>query len=170
MNNESKLQQCEEKTVEIPLGFLKDPVNFAAFGFGSGCSPKAPGTAGTVVAVLLYLPLQYLPPYIYFLMLILTFVVGVWLCGQASKTLGVHDHGGIVWDEFVGYWITMFMAPSGWLWILLGFILFRVFDIWKPQPIKYLDQHVHGGLGIMVDDVLAGIYALLVLQGIYYIV
>ncbi len=105
-----------------------------------------------------------------FLMFIgISFVVGVYFCDQASKALGVHDHGGIVWDEFVGFWITMIAAPEGWQWILLGFCLFRLFDIWKPQPIKYLDAKVHGGFGIMVDDVVAGIYALIVLQLVHYI-
>ncbi|MFT7372236.1 MAG: phosphatidylglycerophosphatase A [Oleiphilaceae bacterium] len=168
MNETNACHKSEGKVAVLPVGFLKSPTNFAAFGFGSGCAPKAPGTAGTVVAVLLYLPLQFLPVYLYLLMLLLTFILGVWLCGKASKELGVHDHGGIVWDEFVGYWITMFMAPSGWGWILLGFVLFRLFDIWKPQPIRYIDRHVHGGIGIMVDDVLAGVYALLVLQGVNY--
>ena len=168
MNETIESNYSEGKAAVLPVGFLKHPANFAAFGFGSGCSPKAPGTAGTVVAVLLYLPLQFLPVYLYVLMLLLTFVLGVWLCGRASEALGVHDHGGIVWDEFVGYWITMFMAPPGWLWIILGFVLFRLFDIWKPQPIRYVDRHMHGGMGIMIDDVLAGIYALLVLQGIHY--
>ena len=168
MNEVVEGNQSGGKATALPVGFLKHPANFAAFGFGSGCSPKAPGTAGTIVAVLLYWPLQFLPVYLYALMLIVTFILGVWLCGKASKDLGVHDHGGIVWDEFVGYWITMFMAPPGWVWILLGFVLFRLFDIWKPQPIRYVDRHVHGGFGIMVDDVLAGIYALLVLQGIHY--
>lgn len=167
--NKLNKEHTTEEVVSLPVGFLKHPANFAAFGFGSGCAPKAPGTAGTVVAVLLYLPLQYLPVYFYVLMLFLTFILGVWLCEKASRDLGVHDHGGIVWDEFVGYWITMFMAPSGWEWILIGFILFRLFDIWKPQPIRYIDRHVQGGFGIMVDDVLAGIYALLVLQGMHYL-
>jgi len=168
LNETVESNHSEGQSVVLPEGFLRNPVNFAAFGFGSGCSPKAPGTAGTVVAVLLYWPLQFLPVYLYVLMLLLTFVLGVWLCGRASEALGVHDHGGIVWDEFVGYWITMLMAPPGWVWILLGFLLFRLFDIWKPQPIRYVDRHMHGGMGIMVDDVLAGIYALLVLQGIHY--
>lgn len=168
-NNESKRFQTKGAAVDLPVGFLRDPANFAAFGFGSGCSPKAPGTAGTLVAVLLYWPLQFLPVYLYVCMLLLTFILGVWLCGKASKALGVHDHGGIVWDEFVGYWITMFMAPSGWAWMVIGFILFRIFDIWKPQPIRYVDRHAQGGFGIMVDDVLAGVYALLVLQSMYFI-
>jgi len=155
---------------KLPKGFLRHPAHFAAFGFGSGCAPKAPGTAGTVMAVLLYLPLQYLNLPFYLLVIVLSFGLGVWLCGKASSALGVHDHGGIGWDEFVGFWITMIAAPSGWPWLLLGFALFRLFDIWKPQPIRYLVRHVHGGLGIMLDDVLAGIYALVILQGIYYLI
>jgi len=141
-----------------------NPIHFVAFGFGSGLSPKAPGTAGTVVAVILYLLLSQLPLTAYVLMLLITFVAGIYLCDRSSKLLGVHDHGGIVWDEFVGYWIAMLLAPTGWIWIIVGFILFRLFDILKPFPINYLDKHVHGGLGIMLDDVLAGIFALICLQ------
>ena len=153
---------------KFPKDFFKHPAHFAAFGFGSGCAPRAPGTFGTLMAVLLYLPMQSWP-FIWFCgFIVVAFGLGIYLCDKASKTLGVHDHGGIVWDEFVGFWITMIAAPSGWQWIILGFVLFRLFDIWKPQPIRYLDKHVHGGLGIMLDDVLAGIYALMSLQLIYY--
>jgi phosphatidylglycerophosphatase A len=149
---------------KLPQGFLRNPVNFLAFGLGSGCVPKAPGTFGTAAAVLFYLPLQYLSLWLYLGFIVVTFVLGVWLCDRASKTLGVHDHGGIVWDEFVGYWITMIAAPAGWVWILVGFLLFRLFDIWKPWPIKVADNVIEGGFGIMIDDVLAGIYALICLQ------
>jgi phosphatidylglycerophosphatase A len=153
---------------KLPQGFLKNPAHFAAFGFGSGCAPKAPGTAGTLMAIVPYLWLQHLALEWYLVVIVLSFVVGCWLCAKASKALGVHDHGGIVWDEFVGYWIAMIGAPKGWLPIVLGFILFRVFDIWKPQPIKYLDQHIHGGSGIMIDDVIAGLFALVILQVLYF--
>jgi phosphatidylglycerophosphatase A len=84
--------------------------------------------------------------------------------------MGVHDHPGIVWDEFVGYWITMFAAPAGWLWIVIGFILFRFFDVLKPWPIAGLDKRVSGGMGIMIDDVMAGIYAAICLQVLAYFV
>ncbi len=154
---------------KLPQGFLKDPVNFLAFGLGSGCAPKAPGTFGTAAAVLFYLPLQYLSIWLYLGFIVVTFALGVWLCDRASKTLGVHDHGGIVWDEFVGYWITMIAAPAGWVWILVGFLLFRLFDIWKPWPIKVADNVIEGGFGIMIDDVLAGIYALICLQILAYV-
>jgi phosphatidylglycerophosphatase A len=155
---------------KLPKGFLRNPAHLAAFGFGSGCSPKAPGTVGTLAAVLPYLFLQYLDMLSYLGVIFLSFIVGCWLCAKASEALGVHDHGGIVWDEFVGYWIAMIGAPKGWLPILLAFILFRIFDIWKPQPIKYIDQHVHGGVGIMIDDVLAGIFALACMHALYLLV
>lgn len=150
--------------LKLPEKFFVHPAHFAAFGFGSGCSPVAPGTAGTLVAVLLYLPMQSLPLHFYLLLLVIAFCLGVWLCEVTSKALGVHDHGGIVWDEFVGYWVTMIAAPQGWGWILAGFVLFRLFDIWKPFPIRILDAKVAGGFGIMIDDVLAGVYAFLALQ------
>ncbi len=147
---------------------LKNADHFFAFGFGSGLAPKAPGTFGTLAAVPVYWLIQDLSWPIYATWLIVTFALGVYWCDRSSKQLGVHDHGGIVWDEFVGYWITMFLAPAGWLWMLLGFVLFRFFDIIKPWPIGWLDRKVGGGFGIMIDDVLAGIYALIVLQACVY--
>ena len=154
----------------FPKGFFRHPAHLAAFGFGSGCALKAPGTFGTLMAVLLYLPMQAWSLGWYCGFIVFSFALGVYLCQKASDALGVHDHGGIVWDEFVGFWITMIAAPEGWQWIVLGFCLFRLFDIWKPQPIKWLDEKVEGGLGIMLDDVLAGVYALICLQLIHYLV
>ena len=112
--------------------------------------------------------LQALPWWGFALLVLLSFVLGVWLCEVTARNLGVHDHPGIVWDEFVGYWLTMLFAPAGWQWLLLGFILFRIFDIIKPWPIGWIDRRVSGGMGIMLDDVLAGIYAGLVLLLIQY--
>lgn len=143
---------------------LANPNHLFAFGFGSGLVKKAPGTFGTLAAIPFFLLLQNLSWPLYLSWLLVAFALGVFWCDRSSKALGVHDHGGIVWDEFVGFWITMFMAPSGWIWILLGFFLFRFFDILKPWPINWLDKKVHGGFGIMIDDTLAGIYALIVLQ------
>ena len=147
-----------------PASVWRNPVHFAAFGFGSGAFPVAPGTAGTLMAVLLYglLPIMSWP--VYLLFLLLGFALGVFLCGRTAADIGVHDHGGIVWDEFVGYWITMFLAPTGWQYWVAGFVLFRLFDIVKPWPIRWLDRHVEGGLGIMIDDVLAGVMACACLQ------
>ncbi|MCG8427641.1 MAG: phosphatidylglycerophosphatase A [Chromatiales bacterium] len=142
----------------------KDPVHLLAFGLGSGAAPKAPGTFGTLAAIPLYLLVSDLSPGFYVLLLALMFVMGIWLCQRTSDDLGVHDHGGIVWDEWVGFLLTMFNAPAGWLWIVIGFLLFRLFDILKPWPINWLDRKVSGGLGIMLDDILAGVYAWIGLQ------
>lgn len=153
---------------KLPAGFLKHPAHFLAFGFGSGCAPKAPGTFGTLVGMVVYclLPSMSMPLFLGFILV--SFFLGIYFCDKATKALGVHDHGGIVWDEFVGFWISVIALPEGLAWLLLAFCLFRLFDIWKPQPIKYLDQKVEGGLGIMLDDVVAGIYALATVQAIHF--
>lgn len=143
-------------------------VHFLAFGFGSGLSPFAPGTAGTLAAIPLYLLLAQLPLWGYVAVLLLMSLAGIWICGESSRRLGVHDHGGIVWDEFAGFLLTMLAAPAGWMWIVVGFFLFRMFDIWKPWPIRLVDRDVPGGFGIMFDDILAGVYAWLVLQALAY--
>lgn len=153
------------------IGYLMNsvPANFdkgnwrhwLAFGFGSGFAPKAPGTFGTVAALLIYIPLSGLPPLIYGAVVVAAFLLGIWICETTSHELGVHDHGGIVWDEFVGMWLALFLVPPQWLWVLVGFLLFRALDILKPWPIKWADTKVEGGLGIMLDDVLAGIMAAL---------
>jgi phosphatidylglycerophosphatase A len=148
---------------------LRNPIHLLAFGLGSGCAPKAPGTFGTLAAIpFWWLFLQDVPLIPYLCVLIAGFAFGVYLCEQTSKDLGVHDHGGIVWDEWIGLWITYIALPSGIEWIIIGFALFRFFDILKPWPIKWLDEKVHGGFGIMIDDVLAGIFALACLQGLAY--
>ena len=144
---------------------LRDPIHFLALGFGSGLSPMAPGTFGTMAAVPLYLLLQPLSVWVYLALTVLLFVIGIPLCDASARKLGVHDHPGIVWDEVVGYLVTMTAAPAGWYWVLIGFVLFRLFDIIKPWPIRFIDRHVEGGLGIMLDDLLAGLLAALLLQG-----
>ena len=153
-----------------PAFVFKNPVHCLAFGFGAGLSPKAPGTAGTLVAIPLHFLLLEmaisLP--IYIGLIVAAFLVGIYLCGKTATDLGVHDHGGIVWDEFVGYWVTMILVPVTWYWVLAGFVLFRFFDIIKPFPIGWLDKKVQGGLGIMVDDVVAGVYAAICLQVLVY--
>lgn len=139
---------------------LRNPLHLLSLGFGSGLAPVAPGTFGTLFAVPFYLLLAQLSLPWYLLAVNLGFVIGVYICQYTSDALGVHDHGGIVWDEFVGYWITMIAVPFAWQWILLGFVLFRGFDIVKPWPVKIADKKIKGGFGIMLDDVLAGLYAL----------
>lgn len=146
---------------------FSDPVLFFAFGMGSGLSPWAPGTMGSLLAVAMY-PLVFMQGWghaVFLTFILLTTLVGIYLCGEASKRLGVHDHSGIVWDEFVGQWIALWLAPATWTGWLAAFVLFRLFDIWKPFPIGWLDKRVHGGFGIMIDDVVAGLFA----AGILYI-
>jgi phosphatidylglycerophosphatase A len=144
---------------------LKNPLHFLAFGFGSGLAPKAPGTFGTLAAIPLVVLLSfYCPLPIYIGLCVLFSVVGIWICGHTANDMQVHDDSSIVWDEVVGMMITMVAVPLNWQTILAGFILFRLFDIIKPWPISYLDKHVHGGFGIMADDVLAGIFSLLCLH------
>mgnify|MGYP001827263967 CR=1 FL=1 len=158
--NESVKSPCK--------GILRDPVHWLAFGIGSGCMPAAPGTFGTLVAIPLYLLVQGLPLWIYLAVTLLLFIAGVWICGKTSEKLGVHDHSGIVWDEIVGYLVTMIAAPAGWVWIVIGFILFRIFDILKPWPIGVADKKLSGGFGIMFDDVIAGLFACAGLHFIAY--
>jgi len=130
-----------------------------AQGFGVGRVAWAPGTFGTLLAVPLYLVILPLSPVPYLLVVMGLFAAGVWICGVAGRSLGATDHPSIVWDEIVGFLVTMFAAPQGVWWVVGGFALFRLFDIWKPVPIRYLEQRLDGGWGVMVDDVLAGIYA-----------
>ncbi len=138
---------------------LSNPIHFLALGFGSGLAPKAPGTFGTLAAVPLFLLVAPLSSPLYLLLLLLMSVAGIYICGKAAEDAGVPDHGAIVWDEFVGFLITMFLIPITWQSLLVGFLLFRLFDIFKPWPISYLDKNCHGGLGIMLDDIVAGIAA-----------
>ncbi len=142
----------------------KNPFHWIAIGFGSGLSPIAPGTIGTLAAIPFYLLLSMLTLPFYLIVIVATIFIGIYACQKATDTIGVEDHGGIVWDEFTGYFITMIAAPSGWHWVFIGFILFRFFDILKPQPVGWIDQHVKGGLGIMIDDIIAGFMALIVMQ------
>jgi phosphatidylglycerophosphatase A len=152
----------------LPKPSLGNIVHLLAFGFGAGCSPKAPGTMGTLLAVGLYLPLSLLSPEVYLGVLAMVVLGGIWLCGSAAEDLGVHDHPGIVWDEIAGFLLTMVAAPPGWYWVVIGFLLFRLFDIWKPWPIRWLDRAIGGGLGIMLDDIVAGLFAAACLQGMAY--
>lgn len=142
---------------------MSNPVLFLAFGFGSGLIKKMPGTMGTVAAIPLYLLFIQANIWLYSVLTIIVTVIGIRICDDAAILLGEHDFGGIVWDEIAGFLITMWLVPFSWLAVLQGFILFRIFDIFKPWPIKWVDKHVHGGFGIMLDDVLAGILAALVL-------
>jgi len=153
---------------ELVQKVLKDPVHWPAFGFGLGLIPKAPGTFGS----LLGLPVWWfawdlgIPAYLAICAVVCVF--GVWVCGESAKRLGVHDHGGIVWDEVVGMMLTLAFFEPSILTAVLGFGLFRLMDIAKPWPIRDIDHSLEGGLGIMLDDVLAAVYAALALAGVLY--
>ena len=135
---------------------------FLAFGFGSGLLTRAPGTMGTLAAVPVAVLLAWLDLN-GFVFLILTFSIGVWVCNDVTARLGVEDYGGIVWDEMVAYWLIVAFIPLHWAWYLAAFIIFRAFDIFKPWPISQLEKSIDGGLGIMLDDVLAAAYTILIL-------
>ena len=152
------------KQQPTPASVWRNPIHFLAFGFGSGALPRAPGTFGTLVAIPLFLLLAPLPLWSYLSLVTVLTVLGIWLCQVTSRDLGVHDHAAIVWDEFAGFFITMLFAPVSLTTIVLGFCLFRVFDILKPWPASVIDSRIKSGLGVMLDDVIAGIYAMLVLQ------
>lgn len=152
-----------------PVQLLLNPAHFLSLGFGAGLSPWMPGTAGSVAGVLLFLLLGGLDRLDYLLVIVAALSAGVYLCGKTARALKAHDHPAIVWDEIVGVLITLFMAPREGLWILSGFLLFRFFDIVKPWPISLVDKHVKGGLGIMLDDVIAALFALLIIQTVLYL-
>ncbi|MCY4532277.1 MAG: phosphatidylglycerophosphatase A [Gammaproteobacteria bacterium] len=143
---------------------FSDPIYLLVSGFGSGLVRKAPGTCGSLAALLPFLLLTQFPPWLYLTCVAIAFLSGIFICGVAVKRLKVKDPSWIVWDEFVGLWITLFLMPQGWHYLLLGFLLFRFFDILKPWPVNYFDRNLDGGLGIMMDDAAAGVYAFTVLQ------
>ena len=160
-------------TSQPDLKFLiAHPAHLIAFGFGSGLAPKAPGTVGTllgwplvwlIVAATPDLPNQII-------LLIASFLLGVWACGRSGRALGVADHGGMVWDEIVAFALVLLFTPPGWIWAGIAFLLFRIFDILKPWPIKQADRRLKNGFGVMFDDLLAAGYALAVIKGLQWLV
>lgn len=154
---------------DVPEKIWQNPLYFIAFGFGSGAIPIAPGTFGTLMAIPFYLCIQYLPFFFYISLVIILIIASSMLCQKISRELNIHDHPGMCIDEFVGFFVTMIHAPKGFTWIIIGFLLFRVFDIWKPWPIRYLDEKIHGGFGMIIDDVIAGLFAMTLLQVIVFI-
>ena len=147
---------------------LKKFTHFCALGFGLGLAPKAPGTFGTLAAIPFIFLTMMAPLWLQLIVAIAICAIGIWFCDVASRDAGVHDHPAIVWDEVAGFYITMIGAAISWQTLLVGFILFRFFDIVKPWPITLLDKHVKGGFGIMVDDILAGFMAMIALWVVGY--
>ena len=143
---------------------LTHPAGWIATGFGSGLAPVAPGTFGTFAALLPWLALRELPLALYLGVLAAAFLLGIWAANWTIRRLGVHDPGLVVWDEFIGLWIALIAVPERWYFVLAGVALFRFFDIVKPWPVRWADRRVKGGFGTMLDDVLAGLYALVALQ------
>lgn len=150
---------------------LSHPAHFIALGFGSGLAPKAPGTFGSLAALPLFwlLGQANLGPAAFGTVIVLGFAVGVWACAIAGKHLGVADHSGIVWDEIVAMWLILAFVPAGWFAWLAAFALFRFFDILKPWPIRQLDARLKNGLGVMLDDLLAAGYALVIFKGLQWL-
>jgi phosphatidylglycerophosphatase A len=172
-----RLSAKKTLSAEQRRALLATPAGWLACGFGSGLMPVAQGTFGSLAALLPWLLLRELPLPIYLLVLLLGFAIGVWACNVAGRALGVDDHRSLVWDEFIGQWIALIplllpalLPASGFAWwmLLAGFVLFRLFDVWKPWPISWLDRHLKSGMGVMVDDVVAGVFAAIVLAlGLY---
>ena len=158
------MKRVQIKRNQAPISVWQNPVHFIAFGFGLGACPYAPGTVGSLLGVLLAWLMADLPLWVYLVLLGLLCCVGIAVCGQTAHDLKTHDHAGIVIDEVVGYLITMISVPVHIGTLLLGFVVFRFFDVLKPGPIRWVDQHVGGGLGIMLDDVVAGVFGLLVMH------
>lgn len=139
---------------------LTNPIHLLAVGLGSGMSPIMPGTMGSAMAIPFWLLFNGLQPYLYWVLIVVAFIFGCFLCQKTSDDTHTHDSGHIVWDEFVGMWITLFFIPQiSVLWIAMAFFAFRVFDMAKPWPIRWFDKRVPGGFGIMVDDVIAAIFS-----------
>ncbi|TDF39795.1 phosphatidylglycerophosphatase A [Alteromonadaceae bacterium M269] len=147
---------------------LKNPIHFLALGFGSGLAPFMPGTFGSLAALPVVYVVFSLPLVFSLILIALSCIVGIWICGKTADDMGVHDHSGIVWDEIAGMLVTFLGIAISWQTLVAGFLLFRLFDIVKPWPISYLDKHLDGGLGIMLDDILAGIAACACLHGLVY--
>ena len=143
---------------------LRHPAHVIALGAGAGLAPVAPGTAGTLLAF----PLYWLVASACTAMTVLVviaggFVIGIWACGAAGRALGVADHGAMVWDEVVAFALVLAFTPAGWQWQAGAFLLFRLFDILKPPPIRYFDRRLKNGFGVMFDDLLAAFYTLILL-------
>ena len=145
------------------------PIYFLAWGLGSGLLPKAPGTAGSLLAVVLFILLGPLPTSVHLIVVMAAFALGLLICGRVAEEMGHKDPSSIVWDEFVGIWIALILLPPGWYWFAIAFLLFRLFDITKPWPINLIEARLDGGLGIMLDDAIAGAYALVIIQLAYYL-
>ena len=149
---------------------LRHPAHVIALGGGAGLVPGAPGTAGTMLAFPIYWGLaSFFMAQMLLVLIALGFAVGIWACGHTGRALGVPDHGGIVWDEIIAFLLVLVFTPTGYLWQAFAFLLFRLFDILKPPPIRYFDRKWKNGFGVMFDDLLAACYTLLLIAAAKWI-
>jgi phosphatidylglycerophosphatase A len=160
----NRLAARKKEIPPVPNAVWHNPLYFIAFGLGSGAVPIAPGTFGTLMAIPFYLLLRPLPLSVYLIVVVLFIIASSWLSDRISRDIHVHDHPGMCIDEFAGFFVTMINAPHGLGWIILGFALFRLFDIWKPWPIHIIDEKVQGGFGMVLDDIVAGLFAMILIQ------
>jgi phosphatidylglycerophosphatase A len=144
------------------------PAHFFAMGFGSGLVAKAPGTFGTLVGLPIYLLICGQALQLQLVIISALFIIGIYFCHKTGQDLGVADHGSMVWDEIVAIMLVLTFTPNGWVWWLLAFGLFRLFDIWKPFPIRHFDLNIKGGFGVMFDDLLAAVYAIIAIKAILW--
>ena len=147
---------------------LSNPLHFLALGFGTGLSRIAPGTMGTLIAAPLFYCLMFTPEPVHYIVIATLFLVGIPICAVAGRHLGIYDHGGIVWDEIVAFLLVLEFTTLSWQWWITAFLLFRLFDIWKPFPISYFDAKLKGGFGVMFDDLLAALFAIAVMKGLQW--
>ncbi len=166
MNKSPRGTKNKRTTEGLARTVLTDPVHFLAFGFGTGLAPFAPGTFGSIPGVILFWLTLEFGLYVQLSVAAALVISGIWISGESARRIGVHDHGGIVWDEIAGMYITLLVAPLNVIGWILAFVLFRVMDIVKPWPIRDLDHRIGGGVGIMLDDLVAALYAALLL-GLY---
>jgi phosphatidylglycerophosphatase A len=158
-----------DMTISPDPQLLRKPVHFLALGFGAGLVPRAPGTAGTLAAIPLFLMLTLTPELVHYTTLAVLFVLGIPICARTNEALGVSDHSSIVWDEIVAFMLVLEFTPWSPWWWLAAFLLFRLFDIWKPFPIRHFDLKLKGGLGVMFDDLLAAVYAIAAMKGLQWL-
>lgn len=163
--NEKKIKEASPSFLEL----LKNPILMLGFGFGSGLLKPGPGTWGTLLGLLLFIPLLLWSEVVAWMVFAFSIIFGSYICGKSAKLIGVHDHGGIVWDEFAGIWLVVLLLPeqSITMWVL-AFIFFRIFDIFKPWPINWADSKLSGGFGILLDDILAAVYAVITIWILQY--
>lgn len=148
---------------------LSHPAHFLALGFGAGLAKKAPGTFGSMVGVAAYWMISAWNIDLQLTIIAAMLLIGIYVCAKTGQALGVDDHGSIVWDEIVAMMLVLTITPFQWQWWIIAFLLFRLFDIWKPSPIRNCDARIKGGLGVMLDDILAAVYAMIMLKGLLWL-